>query len=115
MLFCDFLTEALKTLTDGLRVAAQHVTVFGSLLLNTALHVAERSLHPLSETLLNLLVVLLHLKFQTSMCLLALINSKSQKLNVKMCCEVTVCRIGADDFCTFVCETQSAQVNLELK
>lgn len=44
--------------------------VFGSLLLNAALHVAERSVHPLSETLLDLTVVLLHLHIQTGVLVL---------------------------------------------
>lgn len=49
-------------LTDGLRVAAQHVEMLGPLLLNAALHAAERSVHPLSEAPLDLTVVLLHLR-----------------------------------------------------
>lgn len=49
-------------LTDGLRVAAQHAVMPGLLLLNAALHVAERSVHPLSEALLDPTVVLLHLQ-----------------------------------------------------
>jgi len=58
----------LSGLTDAPRVAAQHVVVLGSLLLNAALHVAERSLHPLREALLDLSVVLLHLQVQSSVC-----------------------------------------------
>lgn len=68
----------ISVLTDGPRVAAQHVVVFGSLLLNAALHVAERSLHPLRKALLDLTVVLLHLQLQSSVCLLVLIM-ESQK------------------------------------
>lgn len=63
-------SAAITGLTHGLRVAAQHVVVFGSLLLNAALHVAERSVHPLSETLLDLTVVLLHLHIQTGVLVL---------------------------------------------
>lgn len=50
--------------TDGLRVAAQHVVVLIPLLLNTTLHGAEHAVHPLSEALLDLPVVLLHLQFE---------------------------------------------------
>lgn len=67
-----------QTLTNGLGVAAQHVLIFGPLLLNAALDLAEGSLHSLRKALLDLLVVRLHLRSGSNM--LKLVGHKSRQV-----------------------------------